>query len=144
MECVSAAACLASGSTGASIPVASGAGVAVTPDSARAQRFAEMLQAEPQRENVYVAGPDAAPSGSSPLVSFMTQFQALELPGDSAASTGRYEQGSRGADAGVESDLASPNQDILQAQAGLVRTVMMMEVMSSAKQGVTTLFQQQG
>jgi len=144
MECVSVAACLAPGSVAASIPVQSGVGVAVTPDSARAQRFAEMLQAEPQRENVYVAAPDVAPSGSNPLVSFMSQFQTFESSTGSHASVDKYEQSGMGAESDPASNLASSNQDILQAQAGLVRTVMMMEVMSSAKQGVTTLFQQQG
>ena len=143
MECVSAVACLAPGSAGGSISMNSGSAVAVTPDSARAQRFAEMLQAEPQRENVYVAAPDVSPNGSNPLVSLMSQFQAAELPTSSHASVGKHEHGGIGSESDT-SHLAGPNQDILQAQAGLVRTVMMMEVMSSAKQGVTTLFQQQG
>lgn len=144
MECVSAVACLAPGSAGASIPVHSGSVVAVTPESARAQRFAEMLQAEPQRENVYVAAPDVASGGGNPLVSFMSQFQAFELPSGSHASVDKYEQGGMGAEVDSAFHLASSNQDLLQAQAGLIRTALMMEVMSTAKQGVTTLFQQQG
>lgn len=143
MECVSSVACLASGSAGASIPMNGGPGVAVTPDSARGQRFSEMLQAEPQRENVYVAGPDVEPS-SNPLISVMTQFQSLELTNGSPSPTSSYERAGSGGEPESDVNFASPNQDILDAQAGLLRTAMMMEVMNSAKQGVTTLFQQQG
>jgi hypothetical protein len=144
MECVSAVACLAPASAGASIPVNGGPGVAVTPDSVRGQRFAEMLQAEPQRENVYVAGPDVEPRSSNPLVAVMSQFQSLELTNGSPPPTSTYERSGNGGEPDSDADLASPNQDLLDAQAGLLRTAMMMEVMSSAKQGVTTLFQQQG
>jgi hypothetical protein len=155
MECANGAvACLAPGSVRASMPVGGGPVVAVTPESARAQRFAEMLQAEPQRESVYVATADVAPSSNNALKSLATQFQAFELPNSMSAPAGmpvpagRYEQANVNPELdpvlAVQESMRKSQQELIQFQAHMVRTSMMMDVMNSAKQGVTTLFQQQG
>jgi hypothetical protein len=118
--------------------------VGVTPDSARGQRFAELLEAEPRREHVYVAGPDVSAAGSNnPLASLMSQFQALELSSAGQAAKGGHTQAGVGGESLTDSKMGG-GQDILQAQANLIRSAMMLEMMNSAKQGVTTLFQQQG
>lgn len=143
MECSSLATCMVSGSS--TVSNSAQGGVAFTSDSVRSQRFAELLEAEPQREHIYVAGPDVSASSGvgNPLASFVSQFHQLELSSANASIAGGDQIGTDDAYS-HDPEIRSDNQDILQAQANLVRTVVMMEVMSSAKQAVTTLFQQQG
>jgi hypothetical protein len=145
VECVSGAvACLVPGAVGASIPVNGGFLVAVTRARARAQRFAEIPQAEPQRGSAYVAAPDVAPSGRNPLVSFMSQLQAIDVPIGSHASAGSHEKGRTDFDSDPLQDLKIVQQEAQKFGLEMVPVSMAMAVMSTAKQGVTTLFQQQG
>ncbi len=113
-------------------------GVATTPETERGLRFAEMLEAEPMRPVVYADAPARAESAGSALAGAMTQWQSLDF---ASQATSR-------ADAVATPSAANPYEsaahEAVQAQAEILRTIMMMEVMNSAKQGVTTLFQQQG
>ncbi|RQP21320.1 hypothetical protein [Piscinibacter terrae] len=132
MDCSIISAC-ASPATGA-------AGGASAVDSAQSRRFAELVASEPLQDHVYVQGPVAEPA-AQPVLDMMRQFQSLDLtppetaPGSDAAAEPAGEP---------ESEFSRTAHEALVAQAGILRTMMMMEVMNTTKQGVTTLFQQQG
>ena len=114
--------------------------LATTPETERGLRFAEMLQTEPLRPAVYVDGPNPADGAGNPVVAVASQFQSLDFSSRALQRADALTAESPGSD----TPFATAGREALQAQAEILRTVMMMEVMNSAKQGVTTLFQQQG
>jgi hypothetical protein len=144
MECTALAANLGS--------QAPGGGAAASRCDA-ASRFAELVQTElvqnnPQVGGVYVDMP-AGSDGANPLVAVMSKFQSLDLPSplhrqaESSNATG-YGGHDNDRPSG-EGEQASPlGEEIVGAQVELVRTMLMLETLNTSKQGITTLFQQQG
>jgi hypothetical protein len=132
MDCSIISAC-ASTATGA-------AGGTTAVDSAQGRRFSELVASQPQQDDVYVQAPVAEPAGQ-PLLDMMREFQSLDLTPHETAPAGDAAGESA---AEPESEFSRTAHEAVVAQAGILRTMMMMEVMNTTKQGVTTLFQQQG
>ena len=113
------------------------------------QRFSALVESAPPPEEVYVNMPTNF-DGKGPLMGFLTQFEsrnnavrdisARALQNADAVSNS-HAGGNSGDPVG---EFRTASHEALQAQAEMLRTMMLMEVMSTAKQGVTTLFQQQG
>ena len=115
---------------------------AITPESG--QRFSALVESSAQSKDVYVNGLATADVKGA-FVKFLTQFESHDIPtralqnADDVSRSHASENSSNSAD-----EFKAASHDALQAQAEMLRTMMMMEMMSTAKQGVTTLFQQQG
>lgn len=107
-------------------------------DQERGQRFAELLHAEPLRANFYVDPPASGFNGGNPVAAFVSRFDKMDF----AAEAQRRGDALAAQDPGTEYSRAA--REALQAQAEILRTVIMMETVNTAKQGVTTIFQQQG
>jgi len=107
--------------------------------SGSATRFAELLRtcAPATPGDQYVAPPSSAEvTAANPFFDVMSRIDQLELPSRDTTAT----EGST--DAATE--FGNVADAALQTQKEILRTVIMMETMNSAKQGVTTLFQLQG
>lgn len=104
----------------------------------RGQRFAELLQAEPQRANFYVDPPASGFNGGNPVAAFVSRFDKMDF----AAEAQRRGDALAAVDPGSEYAMAA--REAVHAQGEILRTVIMMETVNTAKQGVTTIFQQQG
>lgn len=104
----------------------------------RGQRFAELLQAEPQRANFYVDPPAAGFNGGNPVTALVSRFDKMDF----AAEAQRRGDALAAVNPGSEYAMAA--REAVYAQAEILRTVIMMETVNTAKQGVTTIFQQQG
>ena len=108
------------------------------------QRFSALVELPAQSKDVYVNG-SATADVKGAFVKFLAQFESHDIPTHALQNTDEVSRGyasENGNNAADEFKAAS--HDALQAQAEMLRTMMMMEMMSTAKQGVTTLFQQQG
>lgn len=125
-------------------------------DCGAAQQFKEAMQTAERGGDVYVDGPASA-HGPSPLADLMTRLESIDFKppdfkpssakaADTATARDDAHHGSR--DSGQESPPAETLWDFgeqaLAIQAEIFRSTLMMETMNTAKQGVTTLFQQQG
>ncbi|MBA3623623.1 MAG: hypothetical protein H0W48_04050 [Methylibium sp.] len=112
-------------------------------EQARGQQFAQLLQAEPLRENFYVDSPASGGAHGNPVSAFVSKFEEMDF---AAAAMRRGEELARApiqaGSPGSEYSLAA--REAVYAQGEIVRTVIMMETVNTAKQGVSTLFQQQG
>ena len=115
---------------------------ATTPESEQSRRFAELVESEPQKQTLYVAQPVAEPS-SNALTHTMSQFSSLDFSSFALNKAQALTQQPAGG-SGPGSEYQNAAREAIAAQAEILRTVMMMEVMNTSKQGVTTLFQQQG
>lgn len=121
---------------------AGGVPAANTCDSA--QRFSALVESTPPLQDVYVNVP-GNPHGKSPVVEFLSQFGRREFSAHALENADQVTSGYAGANSGNPADeFKAASYEALQAQAEMLKTMMMMEMMSTAKQGVTTLFQQQG
>ncbi len=116
--------------------------------SKAAAQFKEALQAQPEGGDFYVDRPASSMAGN-PLLNVMQSFQSMDLKAPAmkhAEASDRQDHGG-GAD---DEQLSQAEQfwafgeDLITVQSEILRTTLMMETMSTAKQGVTTLFQQQG
>ena len=135
MSCLNLAACV---TPGASLVGAEGvAGSTRYAESERAQRFAELLGSSPSGGNIYSPVSDLSGPSGSMAANVMSSIQTLDLP---TAAVQAAAEAARAADG----DLNSLMQFLVQFQMEHLRSHMMFEVMSTAKQGVSTLFQQQG
>ena len=108
------------------------------------QRFSALVESAAPPKDVYVNVP-ASSDAKGILFKFLDQFESHDAPAralQNARDVGIDYANENSSNAVNEFKAAS--QDALQAQAEMLRTMMMMEMMSTAKQGVTTLFQQQG
>jgi hypothetical protein len=115
-----------------------------SPDCAKAKEFAEMVDTPQPDADIYVNGLLDAKS-QNPLTEIMTQFQSMDFSSKTSKWPDNYEPPSSSNDVQeVEQGYSDTAYTIIEAQNEMLRTVMMMEVMSTTKQGVTTLFQQQG
>ncbi len=121
--------------------------------NADAQRFEEALK-RPEGNDLYVDANHLALPGN-PLVGLMHSFESLKLSPETGHHAGRTEHSepSHDHDASHETgDEQRAQQDhfsefgdmLLGVQSQILRTTLMVETMNTAKQGVTTLFQQQG
>ncbi len=112
-----------------------------------AARFKAALEPAAPVKDVYIDGASTARDGN-PLVDVMKTFDSLDFKAPSAEYNGadrRYDDESSYGDEDPESAAFSEfGAEVLAIQAEILRTVLMMETMNTAKQGVTTLFQQQG
>jgi hypothetical protein len=117
--------------------------IATQREQARGQQFAQLLQAEPLRENFYVDPPASSSSGGNPVSAFVSKFEEMDF---AKAAMRRGEELARAplpsGSPGSEYSVAA--REAVYAQGEIVRTVIMMETVNTAKQGVSTLFQQQG
>jgi len=121
---------------------AGGAPVVSTCDSG--QRFSALVKSSPPPEDVYVNVP-ADSGGKGAFVEFLTQFEPRDIPARALQNAEDISNSYAGKNSGNPADeFKAASYEALQAQAEMLRTMMMMEMMSTAKQGVTTLFQQQG
>lgn len=107
-------------------------------DQERGQRFAELLQAEPLRANFYVDPPASGLNGSNPVAAFVSRFDSVDFASEA------LRRGEALTAATPESAYAMTAREAVHAQAEILRTVIMMETVNTAKQGVSTIFQQQG
>lgn len=107
-------------------------------DAGSAARFAELLQTckPASTQDQYLAPPTVPLQPPGPLLEALSRIDQLELPQPASAAS----QG----DADPAAAFADVAETALQTQKEILRTVIMMETMNSAKQGVTTLFQLQG
>lgn len=135
MTCLNLAACV---SPGASLVGGEGVtGVARYAESERAQRFAELLQMDPTSSNIYSPASDFVGSEGNVTGTMMSAIQNLDLPD---ATLQAALQAAQAADSGFNELVPF----LVQFQMDMLRSHMMFEVVATAKQGVTTLFQQQG
>lgn len=119
---------------------ASPADAALAAQSERAQEFARLVQSEPLRENFYADAAASSSQASNPVASAMAQFDQVDfLPELLQAERSAPEPGMS-----IVDEFRMANNDMLLLQAELLRMTLLCETVSSAKQGVTTLFQQQG
>lgn len=126
-------------------PGATGADLASTAQHERGQRFAQLLQAEPQRENFYADAPESSQSASNPVSSFVSQFNPSEfLPGVPPEALQAESWHGAGHEMSALESLQRSNDRLIAFQGEILRMSLMVEMMGSAKQGVTTIFQQQG
>jgi len=110
----------------------------------RGQRFSALVESAPPPEDVYVNVP-ANSDGKGAFVKFLTQFEPRDIPARALQNAEEVSNSYAGENSGNSADeFKAASYDALQAQAEMLRTLMMMEMMSTAKQGVATLFQQQG
>lgn len=109
-------------------------------NSAQAEEFKRLVADDPLAEHVYEAGPASFNSVPSGVDSLIRQLQGFANPGGHPTAVAADAPDSANTDLSV----ASYEQQILSAQASLLKAQLMMEMVSSAKQGVSTLFQQQG
>jgi hypothetical protein len=116
----------------------------VPADCGKAKEFADMVDQPGRDTDVYVNGKSDV-GARNPLTELMQQFQSMNFSPKTAESAEDKKHASRAGDSeGAETAAIGIAQSVLVAQAEMLRTAMMMEVMSTTKQGVTTLFQQQG
>lgn len=108
----------------------------------RAEHFAQLLQAEPLRANVYVDPPASSLDSRNPVVAAASHFESMDFASGALRRAEALASGP--APGGAGSELSDFGREAVFAQAEMLRTVLMMEVTNSAKQGITTLFQQQG
>lgn len=135
MSCLNLAACV---TPGAGLVGTDGvAGLTRYAESERAQRFAELLQMDPTGGNIYSPASGVSGPGGNVAGVMMSAIQNLDLP------TGAVQAAAQAAQA-ADGDLNGLMQFLVQFQMEHLRSHMMFEVMSTAKQGVSTLFQQQG
>jgi hypothetical protein len=119
-------------------------GSGVSPDCTKAKEFAGMVEGSKPDTDVYVNGLPETKS-QNPLTEIMTQFQSMDFSSKTTKWSDNYEPThSSGNVQDVVEGYSDTAYSVLEAQNEMLRTVMMMEVMSTTKQGVTTLFQQQG
>lgn len=126
-------------------PGATGAGLASTAQQERGQRFAQLLQAEPQRENFYADAPASSQSTSNPVSTFVSQFNPSEFLPDvmpDALQPGNWD--APGREMSPFESFQRTNDHMIAFQSEILRMSLMVEMVGSAKQGVTTIFQQQG
>jgi hypothetical protein len=119
-------------------------GTGASADCAKAKEFAEMVDSPQPDTDIYVNGlPDV--KSQNPLTEIMTQFQSMDFSSKTTKWSDNYEPPRSSNEVQeVEQGYSDTAYTIIEAQNEMLRTVMMMEVMSTTKQGVTTLFQQQG
>lgn len=109
-----------------------------------AQRFSALMETVPPPHDVYVNGQSHG-NGKNQLVEFMSHFDVREFQNRALQHSDAVTSGYPGERRGNPVDeFRSASHEAVAAQADMLRTMMMMEMMSTAKQGVTTLFQQQG
>ncbi|MBA3596410.1 MAG: hypothetical protein H0W40_03400 [Methylibium sp.] len=127
-------------------PGSTGAGLASTAQHERGQRFAQLLQAEPQRENFYADASAASPSTSNPVSTFVSQFNPSEFLPDVLPDALQAESwhGAGGHEMSAVESFQMTNDRMIAFQGEILRMSLMVEMVGSAKQGVTTIFQQQG
>jgi hypothetical protein len=118
-----------------------------------AQRFSDLLrQKSTAPADVYLNGPAAADNRGY-IADVASKFQALDFKVGPAHTTG-YDA-SRSPDEAYGDDLDdAPGSEVeslkdvmetsLKIQMEILRTALMLETVNVSKQGVTTLFQQQG
>ena len=139
MECASLASAL---------PAASGADAGAPGCHADVQRFEDALN-RPDGGDVYVDG-SASATTDNPLVGIMNTFDSLKLSPDSTHRTSSAEHSDPDYDEQGEphheqvDQFTEFSEVLLGVQSQILRTTLMMETLNTAKQGVTTLFQQQG
>lgn len=108
------------------------------------QRFSALVESAPPLEDVYVNA-TANSDGKGAFVNFLTQFEPRDMPARALQNAEKVSNSYAGGNSGNPADeFKAASYEALQAQTEMLRTMMMMEMMSTAKQGVTTLFQQQG
>lgn len=110
-----------------------------------AQRFSALMETVPHPHDVYVNGQSHG-NGKNQLVEFMSHFDVREFQNRALQHSDAVTSGYPGERSGSNpvDEFRSASHEAVAAQADMLRTMMMMEMMSTAKQGVTTLFQQQG
>lgn len=143
MECSSLA---------SAVPASAGVdGATPACDPAASAQFKEAVN-RPEASDVYIDGQHTANPGN-PLVGVIDAFDSLKLTpaggprADSIERDPAYETewDANREEAQAEADGFSEFGDTLLAvQSQILRTTLMMETMNTAKQGMTTLFQQQG
>lgn len=151
MDCLNSAACLLSpGLGGAAERVV--ASVA-EPVGERARRFSEMLSADGPSRNVYVASNDVTvvsssltsgqPGAFKALTSLVREIDEISRPSvktpvdvdlDDAESDGDF----------MAATQRAFQQDVMKMQMDLFRHSLVLNVVVAAKQGVSTVLQQQG
>lgn len=107
-----------------------------------AARFEELLKVDPQREILYVNGP-AQGSDANPVMHALSQFQSAEVRLPDRPGSGTADSANKPESSEIDR-LVDMGHEALQVQAQILRTTLMMETMSAAKQGVSTMFQMQG
>jgi hypothetical protein len=103
----------------------------------KALKFAQMIEKQPAIKDVYVSE-SFGTGNKNPLTDIIANLQSMSFSSKPSQQATNQDHNSG------KNDGQSMGDSVLSAQAELLRTVMMMEVMSTTKQGVTTLFQQQG
>jgi len=124
---------------------ATGAGLASTAQQDRGQRFAQLLQAEPQRENFYADAPASSQSTSTTVSTFVSQFNPSEfLPNVLPEALQAQSWDAPEREMSAFESFQRTNDHMIAFQGEILRMSLMVEMVGSAKQGVTTIFQQQG
>lgn len=136
MSCLNLGSCVTLGSS--SVGAEGVVGSTRYAESERALRFAELLESNPSGGgDIYSPVSELSGPSGSMAANVMSSIQNLDLP---TAAVQAATEAARAADG----DLNSLMQFLVHFQMEHLRSHMMFEVVSTAKQGVSTLFHQQG